>query len=255
MSHVFSPFIQTGDILHVQLDEFGGVRPTLVPVGADQDPHIRFCRDIAMSHRLFSIVPDNEKIGIFVKGDNRSVEELLDTAEDICRDLGDIIERKDDYKALYVQVEDLFALDAALAKAEREYEGYGFIAPSSTYHRFISGLDGDKMSSSRPNYALFLTDTPEEAKKKLWGAKTGGCQSADEQRKLGGNPDDCNIYELFTYGLIEDDKELTEIYRDCKEGNILCGNCKQNAFAYLTAFLNDLKEKRENAKEMIKEYL
>ena len=36
MTHVFSPLIQTGDILHVQLEKYGGNRPTLVPVGVDQ---------------------------------------------------------------------------------------------------------------------------------------------------------------------------------------------------------------------------
>ena len=40
MAHIFSPLVQTGDILHVQLEKYGGIRPTLVPVGVDQDPHI-----------------------------------------------------------------------------------------------------------------------------------------------------------------------------------------------------------------------
>ncbi len=39
--------IQAGDILMPQLKEFGGPRPVLVPVGADQDPHIRLTRDLA----------------------------------------------------------------------------------------------------------------------------------------------------------------------------------------------------------------
>ncbi len=38
---------QAGDILLPQLPEFGGPKSVVVPVGADQDPHIRFTRDIA----------------------------------------------------------------------------------------------------------------------------------------------------------------------------------------------------------------
>lgn len=40
--------IQAGDILQPQLEEFGGPKHVLVPVGIDQDPHIRLTRDIAV---------------------------------------------------------------------------------------------------------------------------------------------------------------------------------------------------------------
>ncbi|MFH1471097.1 MAG: tryptophan--tRNA ligase [Candidatus Micrarchaeota archaeon] len=42
-----SVLVQAGDILLPQLPEFGGPKSVVVPVGADQDPHIRFTRDIA----------------------------------------------------------------------------------------------------------------------------------------------------------------------------------------------------------------
>ena len=42
-----SALVQAGDILMPQLEEFGGPKPVLVPVGADQDPHIRLTRDLA----------------------------------------------------------------------------------------------------------------------------------------------------------------------------------------------------------------
>jgi len=254
MAHVFAPFIQAGDILHVQLDENGGLRPTLVPVGVDQDPHIRFCRDIAASHRLYSVVEQGGRTGVFVKGDE-NVEKLLDIAEKIAKEHGYEYERNDAYKAIYMDTSDVDEIDFELAKEERKLGNYGFIAPSSTYHRFITGLDGNKMSSSRPNHAIFLTDKPEEAKKKIWRAKTGGRISIEEHRKYGGEPNKCIIYELFTYGLIKDDKELQKIYEDCKKGEQTCGQCKKLAAQLMEEFLNDLKERREEAKDRIKEYL
>jgi len=42
-----SALIQAGDILMPQLPDLGGPKPVLVPVGADQDPHIRLTRDLA----------------------------------------------------------------------------------------------------------------------------------------------------------------------------------------------------------------
>jgi len=43
----FSTLTQAGDILLPQLKEFGGPKQVVVPVGLDQDPHIRLCRDLA----------------------------------------------------------------------------------------------------------------------------------------------------------------------------------------------------------------
>jgi tryptophanyl-tRNA synthetase len=53
-----SALIQAGDILMPQLPEFGGPKPVIVPVGADQDPHIRLARDLAASYQKeFGFVP------------------------------------------------------------------------------------------------------------------------------------------------------------------------------------------------------
>ncbi len=53
-----SALIQAGDILMPQLPEFGGPKPVVVPVGADQDPHIRLSRDLANSYREdFGFIP------------------------------------------------------------------------------------------------------------------------------------------------------------------------------------------------------
>ena len=63
------------------------------------------------------------------------------------------------------------------------------------------------------------------------------------------------VYELFLYHLIEDDKELQEIYNDCKNGKKMCGQCKKYASELMEKMLLDIQEKREKAKENIKEYL
>jgi len=224
MAHIFSPLLQTGDILHVQLEKYGGVRPTLVPVGVDQDPHIRLSRDIAQDHRLYNVtLTKDNKIGVFVKVD-KNVEKLLDNAEETLHKLNYTdLKRITDYKAIYIQKakeSDIPKIDEQLSKSETKFGGYGFIQPSSTYHRFITGLTGEKMSSSKPESAIFLTDSPKTAVKKIMDAKTGGAVSLEVQKKEGGKPDECMIYELFLYHLIEDDKELQEIHDSCKKGNL-----------------------------------
>ena len=185
LAHMYVPLIQVADILHPQIKECGGPKPTVVPVGPDQDPHIRLTRDIA----------------------------------------------------------------------ERFRKKYKFISPSSTYHRFITGLTGDKMSSSKPKTAIFLSDSPETAEKKVKTAKSGGRESLDEQCELGGVPEDCMVYELLLYHLVESDKELGELYRECKNGDIMCGECKVKAASMMRKFFDTFSKKREIAKEESKKIL
>ncbi|MBS7281493.1 MAG: tryptophan--tRNA ligase [Candidatus Freyarchaeota archaeon] len=42
-----SALVQSGDIMLPQHPDFGGPKPVVVPVGLDQDPHIRLVRDLA----------------------------------------------------------------------------------------------------------------------------------------------------------------------------------------------------------------
>jgi tryptophanyl-tRNA synthetase len=57
------------------------------------------------------------------------------------------------------------------------------------------------------------------------------------------------------YHLVESDKELEELYQDCKNGNIMCGECKMNAAAMIRKFFDTFSKKREKAKEKAREIL
>lgn len=181
VSHIFYPMIDVADILHPQLENFEGPIPSVIPVGIDQDPHLRLARDVS---RRFS----------------------------------------------------------------REY---GFILPSSTYHRLMPGLTGVKMSSSKPKSSIFLTDTIDEVKNKVSNALTGGGHTIKQQRKEGGNTDECIIYSLYVYHLIPDDNELLELRKACESGELICGDCKKKAINLLEKFLRKHKENRGNAREKI----
>lgn len=259
MTHIMSPLIQTGDILHVQLEKYGGVKPVLVPVGVDQDPHIRLSRDIAQSHRIFNVTKTKDgRIGVFVKIDDNIIK-LLDKAEITLKKLQfQKLKRITEYKAIYIEdanENDIQKINMEFARIEPSLGGYGFIQPSSTYHRFMTGLTGEKMSSSKPESAIFLTDTPKEADKKIKQAKTGGAITLEQQKKEGGKPDQCVVYELFLYHLIEDDKELQNIYLSCKKGEKMCGNCKKYASELMGKKLENLNKQRKTAQNNFNSYL
>ncbi len=126
--------------------------------------------------------------------------------------------------------------------------------PASTYHKFMAGLQGGKMSSSIPESHIALTDKPEDGARKVMRAKTGGRVTVEEQKKLGGEPDQCTVYELLVYHLVEDDNELLEVYKDCMGGTRACGNCKKYAAELMREFLKDHREKRELARERLGEF-
>jgi tryptophanyl-tRNA synthetase len=254
LAHAMAPMIQAADILHPQLDSTGP-RPVLVPVGVDQDPHVRLTRDIAQDSRAFSLQETKEgDLGVFVKGDER-VKEFLDLAERTIRDQGyGELKRNDPYKALYVRKAgktDARRIDLALARAEAKAGEPGLLRPSATFHRFQTGLTGGKMSSSKPETSVYLTESVESATKKVKASVTGGRATAEEQRRIGAEPEKCPVYELYLYHLAKDDAHLQEVYDTCRTGKRLCGGCKSEAIGLLAEFLNGHKEKRDETQHLI----
>lgn len=61
--------IQSSDMYHVQLPEFEG-KPiaTFIPVGIDQDPHIRIARDMARRYRDYKFLPISSTYHVFLPG-------------------------------------------------------------------------------------------------------------------------------------------------------------------------------------------
>jgi len=170
-----------------------------------------------------------------------------------------MIEAIEGEKRVYEGHIDAFEMDfEAAEELAREVEvdtgGYGFIQPSSIYHRFMTGLTGGKMSSSIPASHISLLDDPEDGYDKVKSATTGGRETAELQRELGGEADDCPVYELYAYLLANDDDDLaTEVYEECVGGERLCGECKEQAAVLMKKFLENHQEKREEARELLDE--
>ncbi|RLI79034.1 tryptophan--tRNA ligase [Archaeoglobales archaeon] len=243
LAKMFVTSVQAADILHPQLKEFGGPKPVVIPVGADQDPHIRLTRDLAARISLFSM----ERIENGLRIRSRKGAELLDHIKSLNFE-----------KKIYEEHIDLFGdvneIESEIRRMEIEIGGYAFIPPSSTYHKFTTGLTGGKMSSSKPESYISLLDEPKEAVKKVIRAFTGGRVSAEEQRKLGGKPDRCTIFELYSYHLIKDDVELQKIYDECRGGRLLCGKCKKMAAELVEEFLKEHQEKRNQVEGELDKY-
>jgi tryptophanyl-tRNA synthetase len=64
-----SALLQASDMLHPQLKEFEGKPlPVIVPVGVDQDPHLRLTRDVAHKYPGYDFVPISSTCHVFLPG-------------------------------------------------------------------------------------------------------------------------------------------------------------------------------------------
>ncbi len=179
-----SALTQAADILQPQFAEHGGPKPVVVPVGTDQDPHIRLTRDIAS-----------------------------------------------------------------------RFKDQDFIKPAATYHKFMRGLQGGKMSSSKPNSYIALTDPVDEALTKIDRAKTGGRDTLEEHREKGADIEEDVVFELLAFHLVDDDDRLRDIHDQYSSGEMLSGELKQIAKDELRNFLEQHQEKRADAKDRVDAFL
>jgi len=183
---MISSLLQAADMYHPQLKEFEGKPvPTFIPVGIDQDPHIRIARDMA----------------------NRIKE-------------------------------------------------FDFIPISSTYHFFMPGLSGGKMSSSVPNSFIALTDTPREVEKKINKyAFSGGGATIEEHRAKGGNPDVDVSFQYLKMFFEESDEKIKELEDNYRSGKLLTGELKQHLITKINKFLERHQKAREKAKNQISKFI
>jgi len=176
--------LQAADMLHPMLPEFEGPVPVVVPVGTDQDPHLRLARDIA-----------------------------------------------------------------------KRAKAYTFDTLASTYHLFVPGLGGGKMSSSDETSYIALTDDAKTVKRKVNKyAFSGGKDTAEEHRTKGGNPDIDVAYQYLTF-FEEDDAKLKKIYDEYKSGKLLSGELKAILIEKLNTFLAEHQKRREAARKVLNKYL
>ncbi|MFB6110811.1 MAG: tryptophan--tRNA ligase, partial [Halodesulfurarchaeum sp.] len=209
VSHMQSVITQMADILYPQL---GDPKPTVIPVGPDQDPHVRLARDLATRMRYFGVSrayasfeadpaerehiraaydalsgeqepvrcgeaadwldaggePDDSLRGAIEKLAAAGQEPLRPRVRFLDRNATDaafeaLIEAIEGEKRVYDEHIDAFELDRRDAEElareiEVQHGGYGFVQPSSIYHRFMTGLTGGKMSSSIPASHISLLD-------------------------------------------------------------------------------------------------
>ena len=128
------------------------------------------------------------------------------------------------------------------------------------------------MSSSEPNSAIFMTDTPKQIRTKINRyAFSGGQETLELHRKqssrwcsdcsclrtgqLGGNPDVDVSYIYLTY-FEEDDDKLKAIYKDYRVSILLTGELKSMVIRLLQDSVAEFQQSRKLVTEQVlKEFM
>ncbi len=131
-------------------------------------------------------------------------------------------------------------------------EGLGYPKPALLLSQMLPGLLGGRVMSTtgdgRDN-ALFLNDPPKEIARKIRHAFTGGRATVEEQRRLGANPEICSVWAAWRSKFAPDEGEFTQITDGCRDGSLLCGECKGRLIERVQGFLEEHRERREKARE------
>jgi tryptophanyl-tRNA synthetase len=127
----------------------------------------------------------------------------------------------------------------------------GYYKPAQIHSKFLPGLGMlGKMSSSKPETAIFTTDDPEVVNRKVSTAFTGGQPTVALQRQLGGNALGCPVFWYLRY-FFDTQKQSDERLLKCKSGNLLCGECKSDLAKGAKPFVAEFKKRREKAKDVV----
>ena len=168
---IFYSTIQSAHILFPEL-EFN-IKNVLVPIGPDEDVHLRICRDLASKFNL--------------------------------------------------------------------------LKPATIHSRFMPGLDGQKMSKSKNNF-ISLRDSEKDIIKKVNKSLSGGRDTLEEHKKLGGVPEnDISCYFLEKYFLTKE--ESNNINNEYRKGNLLSSDVKNRLSQELLKFVNQFQSNLNKIKK------
>ncbi|MBI4145318.1 tryptophan--tRNA ligase [Candidatus Woesearchaeota archaeon] len=131
-------------------------------------------------------------------------------------------------------------------------EKLGYPKPATILSKFVPSLSRDSKMSSSGEQAIWTTDAPKEVERKIRKyAFSGGKDTVEEHRKLGGNPDIDVSFQWLSMLFEPDDHKLASIHDDYKSGKLLSGELKQILIDKINAFLAEHQKRRLDAEKVV----
>ena len=102
------------------------------------------------------------------------------------------------------------------------------------------------MSASDPDSTIYLSDTDKQIQKKIGKAFSGGQDTQELHRQLGGRTNVDVPFQYLTF-FLEDDDRLEDIKQLYEKGEMQSGEMKQTATKELQAYVKAFRERRQAA--------
>ncbi|KAH9934968.1 tryptophanyl-tRNA synthetase [Fomitopsis serialis] len=118
--------------------------------------------------------------------------------------------------------------------------------PALLHSKFFPALQGPqtKMSASDVNSSIYMSDTPTQIKNKInRHGFSGGQETEEEHRRLGGNPDVDVAYQYLGF-FLDDEEELLKLGEEYRAGRLLTGQLKARCIQLLQEFVKSFQERK-----------
>ncbi|EKM55956.1 uncharacterized protein PHACADRAFT_256928 [Phanerochaete carnosa HHB-10118-sp] len=130
--------------------------------------------------------------------------------------------------------------------------------PTLIHSKFFPALQGPqtKMSASDVNSSIYMSDTPNQIKNKVnKHGFSGGRETEEEHRRLGGNPDVDVAYQYLGF-FLDDDEEWAAMGADYRAGRLLTGEMKKKCIEVLQEYVKTFQEnKAKVTDEVVKAFM
>ncbi|KAI9684466.1 MAG: hypothetical protein M1829_002276 [Trizodia sp. TS-e1964] len=117
--------------------------------------------------------------------------------------------------------------------------------PALIHSVFLPALQGfgTKMSASDLSSAIYMTDTPKQIKAKINAAISGGAETEEEHRRLGGNVEQDVPFRYLQF-FLEDDVELERIRVAYSKGEMMTGALKKICTDVIQEYVKEFQVRR-----------
>lgn len=200
----------------------------------------------------------NQVKGIFGFGDSDSIGKIafpaIQAAPSFCSTFPKIFGDRKDIPCLIpcaIDQDPYFRMTRDVAPK------LGYQKPALIHSVFSPSLQGaqTKMSASDLSTSIFLTDKPKEIEKKIKRAFSGGQETVEKHRELGGNCDTDISYQYLRF-YMEDNERLEQIRRDYSSGAMLSGELKKELIGVLQRIVAEHQRRRaELTDEQVAEFM
>ena len=155
--------------------------------------------------------------------------------------------------------------DVYVRMARNLADQFGLVKPSALYLRMMRGLTTyddpstgsaiEVMTNAVPQGRITYNDSPEDVRRRIARAYTGGRPTLAEQREKGGNPDPriCSVSSLHAFHATPEPDAYSALQERCRSGELLCGGCKASATHNLLEYLQWHRQKRDALPETIRQ--